>query len=112
MASNTCKFFIQKIVFFISLLVTLLGALSAIFGVLSMNLIDVSVPEKIQDLGVDANGLGIAIIIVGATAFLIGALGLLSAKCMKPIFTVPFCCLGLIVGFTMLFVGLAGTGLT
>lgn len=77
-----------------------------------MKVIEVEVPQKIKDYGIDASGLGFAIIIVGGIAFLVGCLGLLTSKCMKAIFACPFCFLGFIIGFVMLFVGLAGTGQT
>lgn len=107
--SNKTKSLAAKIVGVISVLVVILGLITAILGALQMGV--VQKPNKWAGIeAFDESGFGTGVLILGAIAILTGLLGCATCKCKKVCFTIPFGILSFVAGLVLLILGLVLLG--
>lgn len=105
--SDRCKSISVKIVAVVSVIITILGLITAVLGAMQMGVVNLDKPVSWAGLpAIDQSGFGLGIMVVGAFAFLTGLLGCCTCKCKKACFTIPFVILSLILGLVLLIVGL------
>lgn len=110
--SDNCKSRSQKCVTFVGVILIIMGILTAVFGFVLSGDEDVKAlleSEWMKNLKIDGadatSGFSTAIIACGVFVILTGVLGILTGKCMKPCFTLPFMILSGIIGLILVVVG-------
>ena len=95
----------------LSILIFLLGATCAAFGVLQYGIIDETVQADFTTFSVDKSSFGLVTMCAGGLAVIIGCLGCCTGRCKKPVFAVPFILLTFIVGIVILVMGILMMGI-
>lgn len=106
--SDKCKAVCAKVIMVVSIILVILGIVTAIFGAMQ----DKSVQDKLN-LGPDFSlpsinnqMLSLGVTILGVIAIVVGILGLLVARFKNCCVTVPFMLLSLIIGLVLLIFGI------
>lgn len=102
--SNKTKAYSAKFVAVVSILITILGIITAALGSIQMGVVQRK-NEWANIEALDVSGFGTGVLILGAFCVILGLLGCATFKCKKPFFAIPFIILSMIVGLILLILG-------
>jgi hypothetical protein len=101
--SNACKAMCTKVVVALSVVIFILGALTAAYGAMQMGMIQK--PTDFIEFEIDGSGFGMQILILGIIVIVTALLGCATAKFKKPWFATLFIILTFCLGLAMLIMG-------